>query len=77
MRGDRPAWVGYLRRPLLVLAITLLCGAAYLFGIWTGMNTNVTCVTTAPGRIVCDSDGSKLPAPLPPTEPSQPTTGSA
>jgi hypothetical protein len=73
VRGDRPAWVGRLRRPLLLLVITIMCGAAYLAGIWTGVNTNVTCATTSPGRIVCSNDESQLPAP-PPAEPSQTPT---
>ena len=74
LRRDRPAWVGRLRRPLLLLVITILCGAAYLAGIWTGMGTHVTCVTTSPGRIVCGSDKNQLPTQLPPAEPAQTPT---
>ncbi len=70
VRGDRPARAGRLRRPLLVLAVALLCGAAYLAGIWTGTSTNVTCNVTGPGHIVCGSDPSQLPAPVPPIAPS-------
>ena len=74
VREDRPAWVGRLRRPLLLLVITILCGAAYLAGIWTGVDTHVTCVTTGQGRIVCGSDTSELPAQTPPAEPAQTPT---
>ena len=49
-RGGRPAWVGRLRRPLLLIAVTVLCGASYLAGIWSGMKTDFTCVTSKPGR---------------------------
>jgi len=70
VRADRPEWVGRLRRPLLLLAIAVVCGAAYLAGIWTGMNTNVTCTTTGPGQIVCASDSTQLPPPAPPAEPA-------
>lgn len=74
VRGDRPAWVGHLRRPLLLLVIAVLCGAAYLAGIWTGMNTTVACRTTGPGQIVCASDGSQLPAPVQPATPADSPT---
>ena len=46
--GGRPAWVGRLRRPLLLIAVTMLCGACYLAGIWSGMKTDFTCVTAKP-----------------------------
>jgi hypothetical protein len=67
MRRGRPAWVGHVRRPLLVLAVAVLCAAAYLAGIWTGMSTHVTCTATGSGQIVC-GDGVR-PAPTPPGSP--------
>lgn len=70
-RLDRSGRTVRLRRPALLLAVTILCGAAYLLGIWTGTKTNITCATTAPGQIVCTSDGVP-PAPLqPPAAPEQ------
>jgi hypothetical protein len=72
VRVDRPARAGHLRRPLLVFAVAVLCGAAYLAGIWTGTTTNITCNVTGPDRIVCGSDPSRLPAPVPPATPAPP-----
>ncbi len=66
LRGDRPAWVVLLRRPLLLLVVTVLGGAAYLAGIWTGVDTHATCVTTGPGLIVCGRDKSEPPTQAPP-----------
>jgi hypothetical protein len=66
----RPAWVGRLRRPLLLIAVTALCGLAYLAGIWSGMKTDFTCVTSKPGLIVC---GSGDDAPFAPAQPSPKT----
>jgi hypothetical protein len=64
-------WTRRLRRPALLLGVTILCGAAYLLGIWTGTKSSITCATTAPGHIVCTSDGT-APAPLrPPTVPAE------
>ena len=74
-RGGRPAWVGRLRRPLLLIAITMLCGASYLAGIWSGMKTDFTCVTSKPGLIVCGSgdDAPAVPAtPAPTTQNEEP-----
>jgi hypothetical protein len=62
---------GRLRRPALLLGVTILCGAAYLLGIWTGTKTTITCATTAPGHIVCTSDGSPSAPLRPPTVPEQ------
>jgi hypothetical protein len=74
VQGDRPAWAGHLRRPALILAVAVLCAAAYLAGLWTGTNTNIACTTTGPGQIVCASDGSQLPTPVVPARPAQPPT---
>ena len=72
-RGGRPAWVGRLRRPLLLIAVTVLCSAAYLAGIWSGMKTDFTCVTSKPGLMVCGSgnDAPTLPARPAPSTPKQ------
>jgi hypothetical protein len=60
-----------LRWYTLALLVTILCAAAYLLGIWTGTKAEITCSTTAPGRIVCTSDGV-APAPMrPPTPPGR------
>ena len=75
VRGGRPAWVGRLRRPLLLLAVTMLCGAAYLAGIWSGMKTDFICVASKPGLIVCGSDG-KVPAVPAEPQPAPRKTGS-
>jgi hypothetical protein len=69
--GGRPGWVGRLRRPLLLIAVTMLCGACYLAGIWSGMKTDFTCVTSKPGLIVC---GSGDDAPAVPMNPAPVTT---
>lgn len=66
--GGRPRVYG------LLFAVTLLCGLAYLAGIWTGMQTSVTCTTVAQGQIVCGTDG--LP-PAPALPPAPPERGSA
>jgi hypothetical protein len=50
-----------------MIAVTALCGAAYLAGIWSGMKTDFTCVTSKPGVIVCGSAGD---APAVPARPS-------
>jgi hypothetical protein len=72
-RGGRPAWVGRLRRPLLLIAVTALCGLAYLAGIWSGMRTDFTCVASKPGLIVCGSgdDAPAVPAKPAPKTPEQ------
>ena len=70
-RGGRPAWVGRLRRPLLLIAITMLCGAFYLAGIWSGMKTDFTCVTTEPGLIVCGSGADAPDVPATPASTTQ------
>ncbi len=75
-RTSRPEWVGRLRRPLLLLVITILCSAAYLAGIWTGMNTHVTCNVSGPGAIVC-RDGADSSPPVAPTPAPQDQSASA
>ncbi len=63
----------HLRRRLLLLsAVTLLCGAAYLAGLWSGTQTDMTCSVTRPGVIECSSGGG-APWPTQPTTPLQPT----
>jgi hypothetical protein len=64
-----------LRRPLLLLAVTLLCGAFYLAGIWSGMHGRMTCVESNPGVMVCSS-GDDAPA-VPRPAPAATKTGSA
>jgi hypothetical protein len=55
-----------LRWYLLALAVTVLCGATYLLGIWVGMRTHVTCTTTSPGQIVCATgEIPNVPQPAP------------
>jgi hypothetical protein len=71
VRRGKPVWTGHLRRPLLVLAIAVLCAVSYLAGIWTGMNTHITCVASSPGQIVC-GDGAQQPPP-----PVAPESGTA
>jgi hypothetical protein len=73
VRADRPEWVGRLRRPLLLLVITIICGAAYLAGIWTGMNTHVTCNVAGPGAIVCSDGSDSSPPAAPAPTPEEPT----
>jgi hypothetical protein len=51
--------------------VTVLCGIAYLLGIWTGTKTNITCATTAPGQIVCTSDGVPRAPMQPPAQPER------
>ena len=69
----RPAWVGRLRRPLLLIAVTMLCGACYLAGIWSGMKTDFTCVAANAGVIVCGSgdDAPAVPARPAPKTPNE------
>jgi hypothetical protein len=78
VRRGRPAWVGQPRRPLLALAVAILCGAAYLAGVWHGANanTNITCDVSEPGTIVC-SDTSDPAVPVQPTPTTPPASGSA
>jgi uncharacterized membrane protein YccC len=64
-----------LRRPLMLLAVTLLCGVAYLAGIWSGMQGGMTCVVSSPDVIVCGSDAD-APPPVQATVPSK-LSGSA
>lgn len=51
-----------LRRPLLLLCVTLLCCVTYLEGIWVGSSGRITCVTSEQGTMVCRS-GDQPPAP--------------
>ena len=71
----RPARNRRLRRLLLLLCVTLLCGGFYLAGIWFGMQGRMTCTVTSPGRIVCGSDADEAP-PAQPALPAQ-RSGSA
>lgn len=66
----RSAWTGRLRRPLLLLAVTLLCGAAYLAGVWYGMQGEITCTVTRPGLLECGTGGDATP-PAQPMRPPQ------
>ncbi len=69
--GGRSAWTGRLRRPLLLVAVMLLCGFAYLAGIWSGMHGGMTCTVTSPGQIVCGDANETPPAtPAPPPDES-------
>jgi len=52
------------RRLGLFLAVTLLCGAFYLAGVWVGAG-RMTCVYTEPGVIVCGQGGEPPAAPAP------------
>jgi hypothetical protein len=72
-RASRPEWVVRLRRPLLLLVVTILCAGAYLAGIWTGMNTHVTCNVSGPGAIVCGDGADSSPPPAPTPPPQNPT----
>jgi hypothetical protein len=51
--------------------VTVLCGIAYLLGIWTGTRADITCATVAPGELVCTSDGVPQAPLRPPTVPEQ------
>ena len=51
-----------LRRPLLLIAVTLLCGASFLAGIWFGTQARITCTVSSPDLIVCEP-GADAPAP--------------
>ena len=71
IRPRRVAWRSRLRRPLLLLGLTLLCGVAYIAGIWSGMQGGMTCVVSSRDVIVCGSDTDGLP-PARPTVPARP-----
>jgi hypothetical protein len=60
---------------LLVAAVIVLCGIAYLAGIWSGMHGGMKCVVTSNTEIVCGTSADDLPAPAPPT-PTPTSTGS-
>jgi hypothetical protein len=68
----RHAWTRRLRRPLLVVAVTVLCGAFYLAGIWSGMHGRMTCTMSSPTEMVCGTSAGTTP-PEQPTVPSQET----
>jgi hypothetical protein len=70
--GGRHEWARRLRRPLLVVAVTVLCGAFYLAGIWSGMHGRMTCTMSSPTQLVCGTDADETP-PAQPAEPSQET----
>jgi hypothetical protein len=59
-----------LRRPLLVVAVTVLCGGFYLAGIWSGMHGRMTCTMSSPTEMVCGTSADKTP-PEQPTVPLQ------
>jgi hypothetical protein len=76
VRGGRPDWVGRLRRRfLLLLAVTALCCVAYLAGVWSAMNTHITCNVSGHATIVCGDTSD--PAPAPPARRPPQATGSA
>ena len=50
-----------LRRPLLLIAVTLLCGASFFAGIWFGTQARITCTVSSPNLIVCEPDGGTPP----------------
>jgi hypothetical protein len=56
---------------VLLLLVTLLCGAAYLAGIWTGTKAHITCTTITPGRLECSSGAPGTPTQPPLREPEQ------
>ena len=58
-------------RMVLLLAVTLLCGVAYLAGVWYGMQGRMTCVVTGAGQMQCSTGD------LPPAQPAQPESGTA
>jgi hypothetical protein len=71
--AGRRGWVRHLRRPLVLVAVTLVCCAAYLAGIWYGTRGGFTCTTSQQGVIQCGSDaGTPLPAEPTPAPPSEP-----
>jgi hypothetical protein len=54
-----------LRRFTVLLAVTLLCGASYMTGIWMAARTT-TCVATEPGVLVCGTNPAVPPTPAEP-----------
>jgi hypothetical protein len=66
-------WSRRKRRLLMLLAVSALCGAAYLAGIWYGTQMRMTCVVHTPNRIECGT-GVVPPAQTPA---SSPETGRA
>jgi hypothetical protein len=54
---------------MLLVAVMLLCGVAFLAGIWFGMQGGMTCTVTSPGQIVC-GDADATPPQAPPPEQS-------
>ncbi|HEX4746674.1 MAG TPA: hypothetical protein VFU99_07310 [Gaiellaceae bacterium] len=74
-RVGRPGWARLVRRPLVLLAVTLLCCAAYLAGIWYGTQGGITCTTSQQGVIQCgDHAGTPLPAEPAPAAPRESPT---
>ena len=61
VQGVRWSWTARLRRPVLLVAVTLLCGAAFMAGIWFGAQGGIACVVTEPGTIVCGAPGEAPP----------------
>ena len=74
-QNDRSVWTGRMRRLALLVAVTLLCGAAYIAGVWYGMQGGITCTVSSPTVIVCGSDADATP-PARPTSPAR-DSGSA
>jgi hypothetical protein len=67
---DRSRWRPRPRRLLYLLAIMMLCSAAYLAGVWYGTSGRMTCTVTGTGTMRCTTDagepGPAQPEVLPP-----------
>jgi hypothetical protein len=71
----RSRWRPRPRRLLFLLAIALLCCAAYLAGVWYGTSGRMTCTVVSSGEMRCTTDAGE-PAP-PQPEISPPGSGTA
>jgi hypothetical protein len=69
-RSDRTRRV---RRIGLLLSVTLLCGAFYFAGIWSGAGS-MTCVVSEPSVIRCGQGPAPPAVPATPDEPRTSTT---
>ena len=56
---------------LLLLAVMLLCGLAYLAGVWYGTQGRMTCVVTGAGQMQCSTGN------VPRTQTARPEPGTA